>query len=274
MRSLYLFIFVATLALSSCKKYSGNDYPPPPPPPPPVPVLLKDVVLSNVPSPFYHFEYNTSGKVQKVSYASGLENYTVVYNGDKIKEINNSQILDLAHLEYAYDDQDRVSLVSYVDPDGTVERKILLTYTGDELTKLERQLHFPAGFVTDKIMSFQYDGQKNLTVLTTHHPAIMGQDESTYSDLFEQYDNKINVDGFSLIHDEFFDLLVLLPGVKLQKNNPGKLRRIGDGINFTVDYTYTYNEKNLPLVKSGQVLTTNGANAGQTSQISSTFSYY
>jgi hypothetical protein len=44
----------------------------------------------------------------------------------------------------------------------------------------------------------------------------------TTVDLFEQYDNKVNVDGFSLIHDDFFDHLVLLPGVQLQKGNPGR----------------------------------------------------
>jgi len=73
---------------------------------------------------------------------------------------------------------------------------------------------------------------------------------------------ELNVDGFSLIHNEFFDHLFLLHGVQLQKNNPGKETRTGDGVNYTVDYTYTYDSRNAPLTKKGDLLMLNGATGG------------
>jgi hypothetical protein len=40
------------------------------------------------------------------------------------------------------------------------------------------------------------------------------QPENNFTDRFEQYDDKINTYGFSLLHNNFFDQLILLPGKK------------------------------------------------------------
>jgi hypothetical protein len=55
------------------------------------------------------------------------------------------------------------------------------------------------------------------------------------------------------VDNAFFDHLVLLPGVQLQKNNPRKETLTGNTGNYTVNYTYTYNDKDLPLFKTGGV---------------------
>ena len=131
------------------------------------------------------------------------------------------------------------------------------------------------GFIIDKTMSFTYHPDGNLLEITEHRPPIDGlQPEATTVDRFEQYDDKINVDGFSLIHDDFFDHLVLLPGVQLQKGNPGRQTHTGDGVNFSVDYSYTYDDKNRPLAKAGDLTITNGSDTGRKFQTSSVFSYY
>ena len=58
----------------ACSGYDSNPtYPGVTPPPPPTPVLLKDVVIDRLPSPFYHFAYDATGRVAEVSYASGLD---------------------------------------------------------------------------------------------------------------------------------------------------------------------------------------------------------
>jgi hypothetical protein len=62
--------------------------------------------------------------------------------------------------------------------------------------------------------------------------------------------------------------------VQLQKNNPLKVTRSGDGINFIVESTYTYSDKNAPLIQNGKITVLNGANAGEVIQTQSTFSYY
>jgi hypothetical protein len=93
-------------------------------------------------------------------------------------------------------------------------------------------------------------------------------------DHFEQYDNGINIDGFSLLHTEFFDHLILLPGVQLQKGNPARVTRTGDGLNFQVDYAYTYDDRDRPLAKRGDLILLNGPDAGRRFQLQSVFTYY
>jgi hypothetical protein len=123
------------------------------------------------------------------------------------------------------------------------------------------------------ILSYYADG--NLRELIEHRPAIDGeQDETTTVDRFENYDTAINVDAFALIHDEFFDHLILLPGVQLQKGNPARVTRTGDGLNFVVEFSYSYDAMSRPLMKSGALTVLNGTDAGRTYAISSLFSYY
>ena len=132
-----------------------------------------------------------------------------------------------------------------------------------------------AGSTTVMAMSTAIAGYGNLQLLTEHRPAIVGlQDDATFVDRFEQYDDGINVDGFGLIHNDFFDHLVLLPEVHLQKGNPRRQTRTGDGLNFVVDYTYTYDDQSRPLSKIGALTITNGPDAGRQIQTSSVFSYY
>jgi len=270
-------LLILAAALFACNGESGTTAPiPTPPPPPPSPVLLRDIVESRLPSPFYHFEYDTAGRIKFASFASELTRYDVMYDdAGRINEMRNNILVNHDRLQYFYDDAGRVSEVRYVDTNGSVFTVVFLSYDGPKLTRLERDRRVEAGFVIDKTMSFSYYPDGNLMDVTEHRPPIdESQNETTVVDHFEQYDEGINVDGFSLIHDDFFDHLVLLPGVQLQKGNPARETRTGDGINFTVTYSYAYDSKNRPLTKSGQVTLTNGSDAGRIVPISSTFSYY
>lgn len=275
MRYKYLLFLMAAIILFSCKKEKGTIDPDCPPTVDPVPtVLLKDVVISNLPSPFYHFEYNAAGKVSFVSYASDFFRYDVLYNGDKISEMRNNILVNKDRLQYFYDNAGRVNSLTYADSTGLVYTKINLTYDGPKLIKLERERKLGADFIVDKIITMLYHPDGNLFYLAVHRPAIDGQAESTLIDRYEQYDDKINAEGSSLLHDEFFDHFVFLPAVQLQKNNPGKVTRIGNSNNYTIDFTYTYNDRGAPLTRSGDFVFTSGPNTGQRFQLSSTYSYY
>jgi hypothetical protein len=173
-----------------------------------------------------------------------------------------------------YDNDGKVFLVTYADSTGSIFRRVFLSFQNEKLVELERQVKVPGGFQIEKTITFSYYQDGNLADLTEHFAAVGVQSEATFTEHYEQYDDKNNVDGFSLVHDEFFDHLVLLPEVQLQKNNPGKVTRFGDGLNFSVQYTYDYNDKNLPLSKNGNLTILNGANAGQVVQTQSIFSYY
>jgi len=252
----------------------GSTAPPPPPPPSPA-LLLKDIVVDRLPSPFYHFEYDATGAVIAVSYASELTSYEVSYLGGRIKEMRNNVVVNHDRLVYAYDDVGRVAGIRYVDANGVTFTVLVYTYDGERLTGVERNRRSGNTFVIDKTIALSYYADGNLRALTEHRPAIDGvQDETSSVTSFEQYDSGINVDGFGLIHDDFFDHFVLLPAVRLQKNNPGKETRTGDGLNYAVAYTYAYDAAGRPITKRGDGTITNGDQAGTRFQTGSTFSYY
>jgi hypothetical protein len=247
------------------------------PPPVPAKVLLKDVVVDRLPSPFYHFEYDPAGTITGVSYASGLTSYGVSYLGDRIRELRNDALGNHDRIVYAYDADGRVAGVRYVDENGVTFTVNVYTYVGDELTGVERSKRIGDGLIIDKTITLSYWPDGNLRELAEHRPKIEGlQDESNSVVTFEQYDTGLNVDGFGLIHDDFFDHFVLLPGVVLQKNNPRRETRTGDGLTYVVDYTYAYDAAGRPVTKRGDLLITGGAgeDVGRRIQIGSAYTYY
>src|SRR5580765_3148075 len=78
-----------TLLLFACRK----EYTPDPVEPPGAPakhVLLKDITIPHLPSPYYHFEYNTDSLPTKVDFGSGFTIYDILYHGDTISEMRNN----------------------------------------------------------------------------------------------------------------------------------------------------------------------------------------
>src|SRR6266516_4071212 len=244
-------------------------------PPPPATVLLKDIVIPSLPSPYYHFEYDARAQVSTVSLASGFTMYDVIYAGERISEMRNNIIVNHDRLVYVYDDAGRVAAIRETDENGVVFTALFFRYAGEKLIELERDRRVIGGFIIDKTMSFSYYPDGNLFELTERRPAIDGvQNETTVRDRFEQYDNGINVDAFGLIHDDFFDHFVLLPAVQLQKANPRRVTRTGDADNYAVDYTYSYDAQKRPLTTSGDLIFVTGPSAGRHFQLLSLFSYY
>lgn len=268
-----LLLFTASMIFFSCKKEKQTiDLPAPPPP---STVYIKDVLIDRLPSPFYHFEYNAAGKVSFISYASDFFRYDVSYEGEKIIEMKNNILVNKDRLQYFYDDAGRVDTVKYINSMGLVYTIINLEYNGSKLIKLDRERKIGADFVIDKTITLTYYADGNLQDRTVHYPAIVGQPELTFVDRYEQYDNRINAEGFSLLHeDDFFDHFVFLPLVQLQKNNPGRQVRTGDGGNFRIDYSYTYDNRDAPLTKSGDFVYTSGPSTGQRFLLTTNYTYY
>src|SRR3954467_4082430 len=122
MRFRHAGLLILAAALAACNGESGTTAPtaPTPPDPTPSPVLLRDIVLSNLPSPYYHFEYDAAGRVVAASFASGLTNYEVAYDGGRISELRNVAVQNGTRLAYLYDDAGRVNVVKYLDATGLV----------------------------------------------------------------------------------------------------------------------------------------------------------
>lgn len=275
MRTIFLQWVILLFAMfngSSCKKENGtsND----PTDLPVEQVLLREMNTSRLPSPYYHFDYNIAGLPTFAAFASGLFMYDIVYNGNRVSEMQNKIAVRRDRLLYAYNNAGKVDTIRYADSNGIVYKKVYLNYDGQKLKKVVRERRTGNGAVLEKTMRFSYHEDGNLKEIKDQHHTLNGEIEATYIDLFEQYDNKVNPDGFSLLHNEFFEHLFILPGVQLQKNNPGKLTRTGDGVNYKIDYSYTYSDKNFPLTKTGEAVITKGSAAGQRFQTSSNFSYY
>lgn len=264
---------LAAVVVSSCGETATA--PVPPGPAPAVAGMLRDIEISRLPSPYYHFEYDATGRVSAASFASGISMYDVVYADDRIAELQDNAPGTGDRLVYGYDDAGRVGTVRYLDDAGVEYTVVRFSYDGQKLTGVERSRRLAGALVVDKTVTLSYDADGNLRDLVEHRLPIEGrQNETTTSDRFEQYDDGINVDGFSLLHSEFFDHLVLLPGVQLQNGNPGRVTRTGDGVNYTIEYTYVYSDGNRPLTKTGDVTLLNGPNAGERFQTRSEFSYY
>jgi hypothetical protein len=276
MRYNCLIFLTLPLVLICCKKENTPSPSQEPPFNPGKAVLLKDIVIPNLPSPYYHFQYNMDGNPNSVSFASGLYTYAIVYSGTRINEMQSNSALNKFTLQYTFDSSGKVSRIGYFNATGVIYRRISFAYDGEKLSKAEREVNPGSGFITEKTMRFLYRSDGNLLELITHHASIpaAGQTETTYSDRFEEYDNKMDTDGFSLLHEEFFDHVLLLPGVQFRKNNPLKIIHTGDGVNYKVDYTYTYNNKDAPLSRTGTLLWLNGADSGKQANVSAFYSYY
>jgi hypothetical protein len=157
-------------------------------------VLLKDVVIPRLPSPYFHFDYDATGRLTGASYASELTKYDVRYDGGRISALTNITLGNRDTLKYVYDDSGRVLAIQYVNGSGTVYTRIIFTFEGQQLRQLQRERKLSDGFIIDKQMTFTYYADGNVRDITEHHPAIDGeQTETSMVDHYENYDTKINV---------------------------------------------------------------------------------
>lgn len=273
MRRIFLYAVAITLSLQACKK--DNKPAPGPVDPGQTTLLLKDIAYSSLPSPYYHFEYNAAGQFTKTSFADEQAVYSVSYNNNFISEIQKTNGTNKDRLVYTYDNGKPI-LIKYIDINGVTFERCFITYYPDgKLATMDWEFKFNnVGYVLITEMGFTYYADNNVKDITTHLPAVEGfQNEASFTDHYENYDTNKNADGFAL-HQRSNDRLILLPGIKLQMNNPGKVTRTGTPVDYEINYTYTYNDKKYPVSSSGLLKINSGANAGQTFNLSTQYSYY
>jgi hypothetical protein len=274
MRLKYILLSVIVIVLASCKKQNVDQVPP-------IPlhnkhILLKDITVPNLPAPYYHFEYNSDSLVTKANFASGFTNYDVLYAGDRILEMQNNIIVNHDTLRYVYDNAGKITSIKFINSDNVLYRNAYFTYSGNLIKEISWDRKQQDGrFLTDRTLSFSFYADGNVHTIAEHRPAMPGVEDYISLTTFEQYDDKTNVDDFSLIHDGFHDHLFLLQGFRLQKNNPGKEILSVNGTNlYTVDYTYTYDNDNTPSDKAGNLLYLSGQYAGRSFQTNTFYTYY
>jgi hypothetical protein len=262
------------LLLVACRK--DHNITSTPPPDPVAKVLLKDIIISNLPSPYYHFEYNSDSMPTRVSFASGYTNYDVLYNGNTIAEMRNNIIVNHDTLRYLYDNAGKVFMITFINQSNTLYRHVSFLYNGDQVKEIDWDHKIgDVGFQIDRSLKFTYYPDGNLNTVAELRRADDGSVTNSAWQ-FEQYDDKINVDDFDLVHDGIHDHLFLFQGFRLQKNNPGReiFTQAAGQPAYTVDYGYTYNHDNTPAVKTGNLIFTDGPDAGKKFPTSTTYTYY
>ncbi|WP_315822568.1 hypothetical protein [Paraflavitalea speifideaquila] len=249
-------LILCTLSLFACRK---DDCPNPPPEPvigsDTAMVQLKEMSIQRLPSPYYKFTYNDSGYITQLVHQSGLMFYEPTYAGKRIQkiEVNKNIAADIIkdRLDYEYVNG-QVAAIRVVSKAGVLYRKCVLSFSANQqLQKLQWELDLGAGLLPEQTLTFSYYADGNLKMIEYHNFAIGPMMENFYTDTYENYDNKTNVDGFALLHTPLHHP-VLLPSVRLQLNNPGHVFRTGVlTATFDARYNYTYDAAGRPLVKSG-----------------------
>lgn len=270
----YILLSLSAIVLSCKKEHQQN-----PIEPAAVPVkhiLLKDITIPNLPSPYYHFEYNADSFVTKTNFASGYTIYDVLYEGNRIREMRNNIIVNHDTLRYVYDNGGKLVMIGFINAANVMYRHVFFAYNGNEVKEIQwDRKEGNVGFLIDRTLNFTFYPDGNVKTIAEHRPPVSGTDDYTSVKTFEQYDDKINVDDFSLIHDGIHDHLFLPQGFRLQKNNPKKEKLSVNGTDlYTIDYTYTYNSDNTPSNKAGDFIYLSGQYAGQRFKTNSFYTYY
>jgi hypothetical protein len=265
---------IVSVIIVSCKK---DHYvtPATPPAEPAKKILLKDITVPHLPSPYYHFEYGPDSSVVKASFDSELTNYDVIYSNNRIGEMRNNILVNHDTLRYLYDNTGKLGLINFINDQGVIYRHAMLLYNGQQVREIDWDRKVgTVGYIIDRTLSFDYFADGNVKVIREHRPSINGSQDLNAVMQYDQYDDKINVDDFMLTHDGVNDHLILFSGFRLQKNNPGREIRTGDGVNYIITNTYNYNRDGAPLLKMSDLLFTNGAEAGTRFPASTNYSYY
>jgi hypothetical protein len=277
MKHLLLLGISFLLIFAACKK----DHPTvntPVPVPLPVDdtarVMLKDIVTTSLPSPYYHFEY--SGKyTSTIGFADNMQRYNLQYENKRLIKMINTRNDD--QVLYSYTDG-KVSMITEISgASGKKTWKYYFKY--NNLGQLEKLswMQFASNGVDSMLYRkalLLYHSDGNLASIDNYRLNAAG-DEVIWSSTIEysNYDSAVNVDDFSLFKD-FFETLLYLPAVKLQKNNPRMEIITGTQNDYKITHSYQYNNKLLPVTNTATLTQTRGTGTGQPLTVTTSYSYY
>lgn len=272
----YVFLIPVIMGFFSCKKETSKPGNPPPHETPIKHILLKDITIPRLPSPYYHFEYDSDSIMTKAEFASSLSSYNVFYKNDRISEMRNHIVANQDTLRYVYDNAGKVAVISFINNQNVVYRHVSFNYNGEQIKEIYWDHKVDnVGFLIDRSLKFDFYPDGNVKSITEHRPEVNGSPEYNSVRTFDLYDKNISVDDFGLIHDGFHDHLFIPQGFHLQKNNPKKESLKVNGADYyTIDYTYTYKSDNTPITKTGDLLFISGDDAGKRFQTNTAYSYY
>lgn len=276
MKTKYMWLVFIVVALFSCRKGKDNPSETPASPYPFVAQKLKEINITGSLTPYYHFEYNSDKQISNFNFSNGLI-YDITYTGDNLTLMkNNTAGTSKDSVKYEYAGNKLTSIIVATGSGFAYRRAFLTYYNSGQLQKLEWEMKLDnEPFAKEQSFTFTYYADGNVKEIVQQYFAIGQLPATTFTDRYENYDNKINVDGFTLAQPSRFNIPVLIPGITLQVNNVGRIVRTGGAaVTYKVNYTYTYDANGRPLVKSGDFVNTSGPDTGQHYQLQTTYSYY
>jgi hypothetical protein len=269
-----VIMVMACSLLHACKKV---DRPHPHLPPDPTGTRigkLKEINAERIPSPWYHFEYTDQGVKTGIDFASGLFRYHLSYANGRLDRMTNA--VNGYALVYNYKNG-LVKLIRNTKPNGVVVLNYSFDY--DALDQLKAVRYFEtknagADTILHRKVTLAYYPDGNLKSYDDYRDANLSDTLAwTLRTEYADYDNGTNVyEDFSVFKD-FFDQVLYLPGIRLQKNNPHKIFITTAVNDYDITDTYTYQNNKL-VFKSEKFVQLKGANVGQTTVSGTSYSYY
>jgi len=123
-------LFIACFMLMvSCRKEEAPQ--PLPSPGEPIDIhniLLRDMIIKNLPSPYYHFEYDDSAFITQASCKSGFNVYNLSYSKGRISQMQNNTAVNKDRLVYVYENG-LVTQINFIKEAGVFFKKSSLTYS-------------------------------------------------------------------------------------------------------------------------------------------------
>lgn len=267
-----LLVFIL-FAIFSCKKHNLQETTVNPPSF--VALKLKDLNIGNLSSLNYHFDYTDAKHISSFNSPNGLT-YDITYSGNNLTLMKNNTSGTRDSVKYNYTN-DRLTSVDVITEVGLLYRRAFLTYySSGQLQYLEWEVKsVNQTFAKEQSFTFSYYPDGNVKEITHHYFALSPIPDVTFTDKYENYDDKVNVDGFTLVHSSGGKPAILIPGITLQVNNVRRIVRTGGAaVNYEVNYIYTYDSVGRPLVKTGDFVNTSGPDIGQHAEVKTMYSYY
>jgi hypothetical protein len=185
-----------------------------------------------------NFTYHSNGKMVETTSDTGFR-FVYTYTGDKISRTD----------EYVNGTWSKYHAFAY-DVRGRLTEHITYQDIPEE-----------GGLIPTSKDTFQYDANNNLEVMNMYYYTSYGAEAKLLTTFISSdYDTKINT-------EDYFDVNVFNPYVRLRKNNPGKLitQNAAGVAGSTELYTYQYHPIGYATSKTTQVTWYHGGTGSYTS---------
>ena len=235
--------------------------------------LLKQIIQDKLPSPAYHFYYDKRNQVSRIELSSGLFSYDVLYDGLKVNRLENKK--HQSGLKYLYENNRIRCIQKFSGMEETVSAAYYLDYHFNGLLKNINYFEY-GNNKTDSLLSrtfsLMYHDDGNLASVEEKRIAENGTLQFSKAMMYGEYDEGKNMEGTGILRD-FFDELLYLPEMTLQKNNPAVVKMAIAGGKFLIRNHFQYDGK-IPVLKMSKMTQTGGTGMGDSFTFMTRYTYY